>query len=50
MARAESPDDIEIPVEAPGVGNTPLLVSLLPFALFVLLYLVFPKYGALARF
>jgi hypothetical protein len=48
MARAESPHDVEIPEEAPEVGSTPLLVSLLPFVLFVLLYVVFPRYGSLA--
>ena len=37
--------DGEIPGEEPGVGNTPLLVSLMPFALFVLLYFVLPGAG-----
>ena len=29
-----------------GIGSSPLLISLMPFVLLVLLYIVFPSYGA----
>ena len=32
--------------ESPGIGITPLLISGMPFVLLVLLYIVFPAYGA----
>jgi len=31
-----------------GIGNTPLLVSLLPFAILVVLYVLWPAYGGAA--
>jgi hypothetical protein len=31
-----------------GIGSSPLLISLMPFVLLVLLYIVFPAYGAQA--
>lgn len=39
---------MEFPDEPRGAGKTPLAVSLLPFALLVALYFVFPAYGSLA--
>jgi hypothetical protein len=32
--------------DAEGIGSSPLLISLMPFVLLVLLYIVFPAYGA----
>ena len=31
--------------EPEGIGKSPLLISLMPFVLLVLLYMVFPEYG-----
>ena len=39
---------LEIPDDPPGIGSAPLAVSLLPFALLLALYFVFPAYGSLA--
>jgi hypothetical protein len=41
----DNPDDREQP---PVIGTAPLAVSLLPFALLLALYFVFPAYGSLA--
>ena len=43
-ARASN-SELPIPAERPEMGNTPLLLSLAPFALFAILYFVFPQYG-----
>lgn len=39
-----APDDGEDVSE--GIGSSPLLISLMPFVFLVLLYIVFPAYGA----
>src|ERR1044071_8638197 len=43
-ARASN-SELPVPDERPEMGNSPLLLSLAPFALFAILYFVFPQYG-----
>ena len=38
--------DLPVPPEPRGLGSTPLLLSLAPFAVFAVLYFVLPQYGA----
>ena len=45
MAGAED-DGFEIPDEPPGIGSAPLAISLMPFALLLILYFAFPAYGS----
>ena len=45
MVFAKNSDD-PIPEEPKGVGNIPLLLSLVPFVLFGLMYFIVPEYGA----
>jgi hypothetical protein len=41
-----NPDAIDPEDDTHGIGISPLLVSLMPFALLFILYFVFPSYGA----
>ena len=41
-----NPDEIDPDNDTRGIGISPLLVSLMPFALLFILYFVFPSYGA----
>lgn len=41
-------DDYDPEDDTHGIGNTPLLVSLMPFAVLLVLYVLLPAYGARA--